>query len=91
MAIKNTGSTAKNEEVKYEVLEKCGVISTRKGRNGDSTLELRYVAWNGNDPKYDIRPWYLDDDGNEKCAKGITLSGEELEKLGEIITILAEE
>lgn len=91
MAIKGTEPKKQAEDVKYEVKEKCGVISTRKGKNGDSTLELRYVAWNGNAPKYDIRPWYFDEDGNERCAKGITLSGNELIELGKIIQRLAEE
>lgn len=89
MAIK--GTEKKQDEVKMEVLEKCGVISTRKGKNGDTTLELRYVAWNGNPPKYDIRPWYKDENGEEKCAKGITITGEELISLGEIIKKLADE
>ena len=80
MAIKKSGK-AKDEGIKYEVLEKCGVIST--GSNGWQT-ELRYIAWNGNDPKYDIRSWKETEDG-EKCGKGITLTGEELEALGNII------
>ena len=38
------------------------------------------------------RVWILTDkDGNEKMSKGITLTGEELITLGEIITKLAEE
>lgn len=89
MAIK--GTEKKQEEVKMEIVEKCGVISTRKGKNGDSTLELRYVAWNGNPPKYDIRPWYKDEEGVERCAKGITLSGDELLALRNIINALEEE
>ena len=80
MAIKKSGK-AKDEGIKYEVLEKCGVISTNS--SGWNT-ELRYIAWNGNDPKYDIRSWKETEDG-EKCGKGITLTGEELEALGNII------
>lgn len=79
-----------NDEINYEVKERCGVISTRKGKNGDSTLELRYVSWNGKAPKYDIRPWYVKD-GEEKCQKGITLSGEELIALGDLIARLKNE
>lgn len=80
MAINKTNKS--DNEIKMEVIEKCGVIMER---NGGYSLELRYVSWNGKDPKYDIRPWKMNDDGNEICGKGITLSGEELEKLGEII------
>lgn len=79
MAIKKSGNT---NEIKYEIIEKCGVISRKN--NGD-TLELRYVSWSGRPPRYDVRPWFTNDDGTEGCGKGVTLSGEELERLGEII------
>lgn len=85
MAIKKSGK-ANDNGIKYEVVEKCGVIEER---NGGYNLELRYVSWNGAEPKYDIRPWKIKDDDTEVCGKGITLSGEELEKLGEIIVKLA--
>lgn len=80
MAIKKTAKT--KDEIKCEVLEKCGVVSER---SGGYSLELRYVKWNGGDEKYDIRMWHTKDDGTEVCGKGITLSGEELESLYEII------
>lgn len=90
MAIKGTNYTKakKNDEIKYEVLEKCGVISKR----GDSTLELRYIAWNGAEPRYDLRNWGVDKEtGEERCYKGITLSGEELVELGNLIKRMEEE
>ena len=80
MAIKKSGKT--NDGIQMEVVEKCGVIS--EGTNGWTT-ELRYISWNGKEPKYDIRPWCTNEDGTEKCGKGITLTGEQFEKLGEII------
>lgn len=83
MAIKKTKV---NDEIKMEVVEKVGVIMER---NGGYSLELRYVSWNGGEPKYDIRPWKTKEDGTEVCGKGITLTGEELESLGEIIVKLA--
>lgn len=79
MAIKKNGKS--NDEVKYEVLEECGTISKR----GNYELKLRYMSWNGKDPRYDVRPWKVDEDGNESCLKGVGLSGEELEALGELI------
>ena len=81
MAIKKSNAKA-NDEIKMEIIEKCGVISTNS--SGWNT-ELRYIAWNGNEPKYDIRSWKENEDGTEKCGKGITLTGEELEALGNII------
>lgn len=87
MAIKKSGK-ANDNDIKYEIVEKCGVIS--EGANGWTT-ELRYVAWNGREPRYDIRQWGVSEDGTEKCGKGITLTGEQLEKLGKIISEMAKE
>lgn len=81
MAIHKTTTKADNG-IKMEIVEKCGVIAER---SGGYTLELRYISWNGKDPKYDIRPWKITDDGEEICGKGITLSGEELESLAELV------
>lgn len=84
MAIKMSGKAttkAKADDFSYEVVEKCGVIDV--GTNGWQT-ELRYVAWNGASPKYDIRAWKETEDG-EKMGKGITLTGEQLTSLYEII------
>jgi len=68
-------------EIKYEVKEKIGVIED----NGRTATELRLVSWNDGEPKYDIRPWWTDDKGVEKCGKGIRLSLESLQKLAEIV------
>lgn len=82
---KSNSNPTEKKKVTYEVIEKCGVI----GKSGNNTLELRYVSWNGAEPKYDIRPWYIDKDGTEKSYKGVTLTGEELETLGELIVQMA--
>lgn len=74
-------STKKESEINYEVIEDFGLLGTR----GNYELRLRLVAWNGNEPKYDIRPWKDDPDRGEICGKGITLSGEELEALKDIL------
>ena len=76
MAIRKSTSTKSTSEPTYKVLEECGTISTNKGWD----LKLKYISWNGRDPKYDLRTWKEDEDG-EKCGKGITLTGEELEEL----------
>ena len=76
MSIKKTN--AKTDDINYEVIEECGELTPR-GKGG--TVKLRYLSWNGRDPKYDLRLWSVDDDGNEKCGKGIGLTGEELEEL----------
>lgn len=85
MAFKKSGTPAKAEP-SYEVLEKCGVVSERNGWK----LELRYVSWNGKEPKYDLRNWKETEDG-ESCNKGITLTGEELESLMNLLNEMANE
>ena len=81
MAIRKTTSTTTTTEPIYKVLEECGTLSTNaKGWS----LKLRYISWNGKDPKYDLRSWVKDENG-EKCGKGITMTGEELEALLNIL------
>ena len=80
MAIRKTASAATTEPM-YKVLEECGTLSTNaKGWS----LKLRYISWNGNDPKYDLRSWCEDENG-ERCGKGIILTGNELEALLDIL------
>lgn len=83
MAIKKNATS--KSEINYQVLEECGTVQERKG---DYALKLRYMQWNGRDPVYDLRPWKETDTGEEICGKGITLSGEELEALGQMISEL---
>ena len=69
-----------NGDIKMTTVEKIGVISD----NGKNTLELRKTDVNGT-VKWDLRSWYVDSEGNEKCNKGIRLTDDELLKLNEII------
>lgn len=61
----------KNNEVTCETIKKIGAIN-------DKGMELRIVAWNGGEPKFDIRTWYTTKNGEERCGKGIGLTKEEL-------------
>lgn len=79
MAFKKTST--KENKLNYEVVEKCGVIAT----DGDWELELRLIKWNGRSEKYDLRYWGTDDDGNEICKKGITLTSDEIEGLQKLL------
>lgn len=76
-----------NKDIDCKVKKKFGVLS----ENGDYKTELRFVSWNGNEPKYDIRPWKKEEDGTETCRKGIALTGEEAEKLYELLKKIAED
>lgn len=82
MTIKTSSNKAtKNDEFTYEVLEDIATL----GKRGKYELKLRYVSFNGKDPRYDIRPWTVDEEGNEKMAKGLSLSGEELQALKDVL------
>ena len=54
MAFKKTN---KSEEIKYKILEEVATVSESNGWE----LKIRYMSWNGNDPKYDgfQRVWIL--------------------------------
>lgn len=66
-------------QLKYEIIKTVGTLSeSPKGW----TKELNLISWNEREPKYDIRDWSPD---HEKMGKGITLTQEELAKLGEAI------
>ncbi len=65
--------------IKYEIVKEIGALSeSTKGWK----KELNLVAWNDNEPKYDLRDWAPD---HEKMGKGVTLTVEELKKLKEIL------
>lgn len=66
-------------DIKYEISKELGVLSENaKGWK----KELNLVSWNERDPKYDIRDW---SEGHEKLGKGVTLNGEEVKKLRDIL------
>ena len=68
-----------NEDFSFQITEQVGVISESKG---GWKLELNKVSWGGRPAKFDLRSWAPD---HQKMGKGVTLTDEELKKLGEII------
>lgn len=69
-------------EIKYEIVEKIGVLSTtEKGWS----KELNLISWNDREPKYDLRDW---NENHDKMGKGVTLTKEELNKLKETLNNL---
>lgn len=92
MAVQKSGKSAtKENEVKLEILEECGIIGERETKYGKDTIKLRYLSWNDREPRYDIRPWYIDEDGNERAKKPTGLTGEELLALRDLINKLDSE
>lgn len=70
---------AKNNEIKFEIIQHFGVLKERK--NGWKK-ELNKVSWNDEDPKYDIREW---NEEHDKMSRGITLSEDEFKNLIEVM------
>ena len=69
-------------EIVYEIKENIGVIS-ESARGW--TREVNMVAWNGRDPKVDIRDWSPEKD---KMGKGITLTTDECIKLRDLLNAM---
>ena len=65
--------------IKYDIIRHIGVIS--EGSKGWQK-EFNLISWNDAAPKYDLRDWAPD---HAKMGKGVTLTKEELGKLGELI------
>lgn len=68
-----------NREITYDIKEKIGVIKTF---NSGWRKELNVVAWNGGNPKYDIRDWDMD---YKHMTKGITMYPDEMAALAELL------
>ncbi|MDR3189802.1 MAG: hypothetical protein LBT80_01185 [Lactobacillaceae bacterium] len=66
-------------ELKYEILEQFGVLSTSPS---GWHLELNLVKWGDNQPKFDLRAWAPE---HAKMGKGITLTQAELTNLQTVI------
>lgn len=70
------------DDFSFQITEKVGEISVCKT---GWTLELNKVSWGGRPAKFDLRSWSPD---HQKMGKGVTLTDEEIKKLGEIISAL---
>ena len=69
-------------EIKYEVVEKVGTVSS--GANGWDK-ELNLISWNEREPVYDIRTWSPD---HSKMGKGVTITAEEAKVLRDLLNAL---
>lgn len=73
------------DNIQYEIIDRLGVLSTSK--NG-WTKEVNLIAWNGRDPKYDIREWSPD---HEKMSKGLTFNIDEAKALRDMLQVSLKE
>ena len=70
------------DDFSFQITEKVGEISVSKT---GWTLELNKVSWGGRPAKFDLRSCSPD---HQTMGKGVTLTDEEIKKLGEIISAL---
>jgi hypothetical protein len=78
----------RTKEFSYRIFDEVAVLET----NGNVTIELNYISYNGGTPKWDIRAWKKDDDDGDKVIlKGITMSSAGLSELGYAIDKLRKE
>lgn len=66
-------------DLKFDILEKFGTLSTSKS---GWELQLNFVQWGDNQPKFDLRTWSPD---NQKMGKGLTLTHDEIVQLHELL------
>ena len=67
------------DDFSFNIEKHIGVLSQGKG---GWQVELNLVSWSGREAKYDIRSWSPD---HQKMGKGITMTRDELQTLGQII------
>lgn len=71
-------------EFKYEIKQSFGVVAEEKSYR---TLELNLVSFNDAEPKFDLRRW-VNKDGEKTMGKGITMTGEQLRALRDLLNSL---
>jgi hypothetical protein len=68
------------KEITFEIVKKLGPLAPASAKGW--TKELNLVAWNGREPKFDIREWSPD---HQKMGKGVTLTREEAAALAGLL------
>lgn len=66
-------------KIQHEIVREIAVLSQS---DSGYTKEINLIAWNGNEPKIDIRSF---SPNREKCGRGITLSADEAAALLEVL------
>ena len=79
MAYRQNNSQGRNDQVRFDLLERIGVLSRKE--NG-WTREVNIVAWNDGPGKVDIRDW---DPDHKRMTRGITLFEDEAENLTKVL------
>lgn len=84
MAIRKSTKANRTVNNAYTTIETCGHIT--------NNIRLTYGKWGDNAEKYDLRSWYKDKvTDEEKPGKGISLTGEQLEVLYNVLKAMVED
>lgn len=75
----NSNNNRQGGDVEFKLVERLGVLDTHKS---GWAREVNIVAWNGGQPKFDIRDW---DPDHVRMSRGITLYEREAVKLTRIL------
>ena len=67
------------DRVHFEILDHINVIGER---NNGWTKEVNIVAWNGREPRIDVRDW---DPSHMRMSRGITLTDDQAMRLAEAL------
>ena len=79
MAYRQNDSQGRNDRVRYDLMERIGVLSRKD--NG-WTREVNIVSWNDGPGKVDIREW---DPDHKRMTRGVTLFEDEAERLTKVL------
>ena len=63
-----------------QIVEPIKVLNSWKGKfdgGRENFKELNMVSWNNRPAQLDLRNWYIDENGNKKAGKGVSLSENE--------------
>ena len=70
------GTIRKEQKITFEIKDQNPLENIFDNSN-NSYLAIRNVSWNKQDPKLEIRRWYINKEDNETPSKGITFYTEE--------------
>lgn len=84
MKLTRNGNVTKEatRELKPTIYEKHDLYTDNKGR----VLRLAKMSWHGEDElnaKWDLRWWWMSEDGEERCGKGVSMNDDSLIALTE--------
>ena len=70
------GTIYKEKTITFDIMDEDPLENVFDIHN-NSFLAIRSVSWNRQDPKLELRRWYIDAEGNETPAKGINFHTEQ--------------